>query len=487
MNNPLRRLAAMTIVMFVVLMGGATWVQYVKAPELNNDSRNVRTLYREYDNDRGPIVIGGEPVASSSPVDDSFGYLRSYSAGALYAPATGYYSVIYGRSGIEEAMNTELNGSADSLFYTRIQDLITGRQPQGAAVELTIDPAVQQAAWDALGDQRGAVVAVDPTTGAILAMVSKPSYDPNVLASHDTAAVQDAWASLLADPDDPLVNRAIAGPTYPPGSTFKLVTAAAALESGLTPETPVAAPDELDLPQSSAVLTNYGGSSCSSTGAMTLQDALRISCNTAFGQIGLNLGSDALREQADAFGFDESISVPLAVTPSRFPADGEIDEPQTALAAIGQYDVRATPLEIAMISATIANGGERMTPYLVKSVRSANLTVVDSTEPQVAGRAVSATTAANLTEMMLAVVENGTGTAAQIPGVAVAGKTGTAQTTDDAAPHAWFTGFAPADDPKVAVAVVVENGGDLGNEATGGHVAAPIARAVIEAALGSGS
>lgn len=487
MNTPLRRVATMVVTMFLVLMGGATWVQFVQAPDLNNDARNVRTLYREFDNARGPVVVAGEPIASSTPVEDSFGYQRAYTNGPLYAPVTGFYSVVYRRSGIEQAMNTELNGSADSLFYTRLQDLITGRQPQGASVELTLDPAVQQAAYDALGGQTGAVVALDPRTGAILAMVSTPSWDPNSLASHDTVAVQQAWAALQADPARPMLNRAIGGDTYPPGSTFKLVTAAAALEAGATTQTEVAAPDTLDLPQSSAVLGNFGGSRCSATGTMTLLDALRISCNTAFGQLGLDLGADALREQAEAFGFGSELSVPLTVEPSRFPADGEIDTPQTALAAIGQYDVRVTPLQVAMVSAAIANGGEQMAPYLVQSVRNQDLTVVDTTEPSVLATPISASTASALREMMLAVVESGSGTAAQISGVQVAGKTGTAQTTDDAAPHAWFTGFAPADDPEVVVAVVVENGGDLGSEATGGRVAAPIARAVIQAALGSAS
>lgn len=486
MNTPLRRLATVVIAMFVVLMGGATWVQFFQASDLNNDNRNVRTLYREFNTDRGPIVVGGTAVASSTKVDDSFGYLRQYAVGPMYAPATGYYSVIYGRSGIEKAMNTELNGSAGSLFYTRIQDLITGRQPKGASVELTLDPKAQQAAWDALGDQTGAVVAIDPSTGAILALVSKPSYDPNLLASHDTAAVRQAWESLNADASEPMLNRAL-NQTYPPGSTFKLVTSAAALESGMTPDTPIAAPDTLPLPQSSAVLQNYGGEKCSSTGAMTLADALRISCNTAFGQLGLNLGSDALRTQADAFGFDQDLSVPLAVSTSVFPAKDEIDAPQTALSAIGQYDVRATPLQVAMLTATIANDGVRMAPYLVSSVRNQDLTVVDTAQPHSLGRSISASTAAELTAMMTQVVQSGTGTAAQIPGVTVAGKTGTAQTSSTEAPHAWFTAFAPADKPRVAVAVVVEHGGNLGNEATGGAVAAPIAKAVIQAVLGSGS
>jgi len=482
-NTPLRRLATVVVVMFVALMGATTWVQFVQAPSLNADQRNVRTLYREYGNARGPIVVGEQAIATSTKVDDPFGYQRQYlpETAPIYAPVTGYYSVVYQRSGIEEWMNTELNGSADSLFYARLEDLVTGKQPQGASVQLTIDPAVQQAAWDALGDQRGAVVALDPTTGAILAMVSKPSYDPNVLAGHDFAAVTEAWTALQADPNKPMDNRAIAGNTYPPGSTFKLITAAAALENGYAADTAVTAPRELQLPQSSSVLHNFGGSACSGTGAMTLADALRISCNTAFAQIGLDLGADALREQAQAFGFDTPLNVPMKVTESHFPDDP--DAPQTALSAIGQYEVRVTPLQMAMVSATIANGGVPMQPYLVQTVRSQDLTVVDEAEPTELDRAVSGATAAALRDMMIGVVNDGTGRSAQIPGIQVAGKTGTAQTSEEAAPHAWFTAFAPADAPRVAVAVIVENGGSMGNEATGGAVAAPIARAVIQAAL----
>jgi peptidoglycan glycosyltransferase len=481
MNTPLRRLAAVIVGMFVILMGASSWVQFVQAPSLNADQRNVRTLYREYGNARGPIVVGDQAVATSVPVDDPYTYQRQYTNGPLYAPVTGYYSIVYQRHGIEEWMNTELDGSADSLFYSRLQDLVTGRQPQGASVELTIDPAVQQAAWDALGDQRGAVVALDTETGAILAMVSKPSYDPNLLAVHDFPAATDAWTALQADPGRPMDNRAIAGTTYPPGSTFKLITAAAALESGMTAETPVAAPTALDLPQSSSVLHNFGGAACSGTGALSLADALRISCNTAFAQIGLDLGADALRAQAEAFGFDTPLNVPMKVTESHFPDNP--DAPQTALSAIGQYEVRVTPLQMAMVSAAIANDGVPMRPYLVQSVRSQDLTVVDEADPDELDRAVSRSTAATLRDMMVRVVERGTGRSAQIAGVQVAGKTGTAQTSEDAPPHAWFTAFAPADAPRVAVAVIVENGGSMGDEATGGAVAAPIARAVLEAAL----
>ncbi|KGM13755.1 peptidoglycan D,D-transpeptidase FtsI family protein [Cellulomonas bogoriensis] len=481
MNTPLRRLSMVVVVMFLALMMSATWVQYVRAPDLNNDPRNVRTLYREYDRARGPIVVGGEAIASSEPVDSPFGYLRSYSDGPLYAHATGYFSVVYGRSGIERAMNTELNGTADSLFYSRLQDLVTGRQPEGAAVELTLDPAAQQAAWDALGDQRGAVVAMDTRTGEVLVMVSKPSYDPNILAVHSSREVTERWAELNEADGNPLTNRAIAGNTYPPGSTFKLVTAAAALEDGLGIDEQIDAPDQLPLPQSTAVLRNFGGSSCSPTGTQTLGDALRISCNTAFGQLGLDLGADAVRAQAEAFGFGQELQIPTTVTPSYFPEDP--NDPNTVLSAIGQYEVRVTPLQVAMLSAAIANDGVLMEPQLVRSVRGQDLEVIRETRPQELGRAVSTSTAEALQDMMVEVVQNGTGRAAQISGVQVAGKTGTAQTSAEAAPHAWFTAFAPADDPRVAVAVIVENGGAMGNEATGGAVAAPIARSVIQAVL----
>lgn len=481
MNTPVRRLATVVIVMFLVLIGAATSVQYFQAPTLNADQRNARTLYNEYGNARGPIVVAGESVALSEPVDDVFGFQRSYPRPKMFAPVTGYYSVVFGRTGLEREANDQLTGRSDSLFWTRLQDLLTGRKPQGSAVETTILPAAQEAAYRALGDQKGAAVAIDPATGAILALVSTPSFDPNVLAGHNTAVVNEAYQALNNDPDRPLVNRAIAGDTYPPGSTFKLVTAAAALEAGLAPSDEVFAPRELDLPLTSATISNFGGAACDAGDRTSLANALRISCNTAFGQLGLDLGADALRAQAEAFGFGEPLRVPLRVTPSSFPADP--DAPQTALTAIGQYEVSATPMQLAMISAAIANDGVQMQPFLVERVRTADLDVVEEASPTELRRSVSSATARALTEMMVDVVQSGTGQAAQIGGVRVAGKTGTAQHVPDEAPHAWFTGFAPADDPQVAVAVVVERGGDLGSEATGGRVAAPIARALMQAVI----
>jgi len=482
-NTPLRRLATVVLAMFVVLMAGTTWVQYVQADRLNNDPRNVRTLYREFGNARGPIVVAGEAVASSAPVDDAFGYQRSYTGGDLWSTMTGFYSVVNGRSELELAANGELTGRGDQLFFTRIRDMLTGRRPEGAAVETTLLPAAQQAARDGLGDQEGAVVALEPSTGKILALVSTPGFDPNLLATHDTVAAGAAYQQLDQAPGNPLRSNATRE-TYPPGSTFKLVTAAAALESGAyTPATTLPAPVTLDLPQTTATIGNFGGGGCGSD-PITLADALRVSCNTTFAQLGMDLGDDALRTQAERFGFnDPDLTIPMLVDESVFPAD--LDAPTTAQSAIGQRDVRATPLQMAMVSAAIANGGQLMKPYVVQTVRSADLHTIDETEPELMSTAVSPGTAAALRDMMVGVVASGSGTAAQIPGVQVAGKTGTAQTGDDQAPHAWFTAFAPAEAPRVAVAVIVEHGGSAGNEATGGRVAAPIAKAVIQAVLGS--
>lgn len=484
MNPPLRRLSIVVMVMFLLLMGNATWVQYgPQAASLNDDPRNTRTIYREYGLDRGPIVVAGDPVAYSEPVDDPFGFQRIYTDGPLYAPATGHFSVVYRATGIEFARNDLLNGSDSSLLLSRIQQLFTGGSMQGGSVELTIDPAVQQAAWDALGDQRGAVVALDPRTGAILAMVSKPSFDPNALAGHTTATVVENWNELVADPANPLYNRAIGGDLYAPGSTFKLIDMAMILESGeFTPDSEVPAPTTFTPPGTSVGIQNPGGAVCGNGTTATLTEALRVSCNTPFANLAVELGEDALRTQAEAFGFDNDLSIPMRVTPSTL---GPIDDaPALAQTALGQRDVRVTPLQMAMVSAAIANDGSMMTPYLVAAERGPNLNVTHTAGPSELNRPISVSTASQMTEMMVNVVANGTGRPAQISGVEVAGKTGTAQSGQEGvAPTAWFTAFAPADNPQVAIAVVVEEGGDLGNEATGAQVAAPIAAAVMRAVL----
>ena len=326
-------------------------------------------------------------------------------------------------------------------------------------------------------------MALDPKTGAILAMVSHPQYDPNLLAAHDQNSVVKAMKALQADPTSPLTNRAIGGNLYPPGSVFKIVTASAALETGLVNEqTQIPAPGVMDLPQTNVGLPNYDRQPCGPNNQTTLQHALEISCNTAMGYLGIQLGDDALRAQAEKFGYNQVFRIPTRVEASRFPAD--MNAPQTAQAAIGQYDVRVTPLQVAMTSAAIANHGVVMKPYLIDQVVASDLETIDTTAPQQLGVAVSNDTATTLTRMLTSVVDTGTGTPAKIAGVEVAGKTGTAEQGNGKPPHAWFTAFAPANDPKVAVAVVVEDGGNAGNEAAGGRLAGPIAKAVMEAVLG---
>lgn len=484
MNTPIRRLAILVSFLFAALLIGSTWIQFVQAEALQERPENRRTLLSDYSRDRGPILIDNEPVAESRPVDDELGYLRTYPQGRLYSHITGYYSFIYGAGpGIERSSNATLAGTDDALFYRQILDLFTGQERRGAAVELTIDPDVQRAAADALGDRRGAVVALDPSTGDILAMVSNPTYDPNDLSSHNLSNVESSYAGLTAeDSGNPLVNRAIAGDLYPPGSVFKLITTAAALESGrFSPDSEVPGPAEYRLPDTQNDLPNFGGGNCGPNDETTLADSVRTSCNTSFAWLGNQLGADAIAAQAEAFGFGQQVTVPMTVTPSTYPSD--MNDAQVALSAIGQYDVRVTPMQVAMMSAAIANDGVVMTPTLIRSVRDSDLEVIDESSPQELSTAVQPQVAQTLTDMMIEVVQNGSGSRAAIGGVQVAGKTGTAEFSDSGAAHAWFTGFAPADDPQIAVSVIVESAGDSFTGETGGVVAAPIARQVLQAGI----
>src|SRR5690606_12341422 len=303
-------------------------------------------------------------------------------------------------------------GTADALFWTRLGELFAGTEQEGATVELTLSAAVQQVAYDALGDHTGAVVALDPRTGAILAMVSKPTYDPAALAVHSTSEANRIYQSLLADETEPLINRAIGGDTYAPGSSFKLIVAAAALKAGYSPDTLLEAPQELDLPLTTATIKNYGGARCGPTDQITLLDALRVSCNTAFAQLAMDLGWPAIAEAAADFGWGSSLSIPLGVTPSRLPQDP--NEPQIAQSGIGRFDVRTTPLQMAMVAGAIGNGGVLMEPYLVSTVRDHDLRVVERTNPSKMSEPLTRDEAAALTVMMQAVVSNGSGTAAAI-------------------------------------------------------------------------
>jgi peptidoglycan glycosyltransferase len=478
-NAPLRKVAISVLVLFTLLIVNVNIIQVVRADSLRKNERNTRQLIEEYSRPRGAIVVAGNEIASSVPTDDTLKYQRTYANGPLYAPVTGYYSVLFGQRALEKAENDVLAGTDPRLALRRLGDIFTGRDPSGGNIELTLDPATQQAAMDGLNGATGAVVALDPTTGKILALASTPSYDPNQLSSHDPAAMRAYQESITPaegskDPD-PTTNQATSE-RYPPGSIFKVVVSAAALASGkYTPETTVPAPDQLALPGSSRPLINYNGESCNGGADQTLIDALTTSCNTAFGQLGMDLGEDTVRDMAEAFGINgEGFDTPLPVVPSTI--GDVVDDAALAQTSIGQKDVAVTPMQAAMIAAAVANDGKLMKPYLVDSIQAPDLTVVDQTDPDEMSQPISSDVAGQLTQMMTSVVDHGTGKKARIDGVEVAGKTGTAQ---NAGPdHNWFIGFAPAADPKIAVAVFIRNGGG-----TGGDTSAPIAKAVIEAYL----
>jgi len=464
--------------MFGLLLANGTYMMIFRQSALAAEPQNRRVRDAEFAQDRGSILAAGKTeIATTRPSKDRFKYQRVYPQGMLYAPVTGYYSYDRGRTGLERSYNAELAGTDDALFIRRLVDLATNRSPQGASVQTSILPDAQRAAARGLGSQKGAVVALDPKTGAVLALVTSPTFDPNEIASHDIEAAGDAYDRLANDPTKPLSNRA-AREIYPPGSTFKLVTSAAALADGETADSLVDSPVRLKLPGTNTYLTN--SAPCGGT-KITLTEALKVSCNTAFANLGLDLGQDKLRAQADKFGFDQRHLDELGGVASKFP--DELNDAQLALSAIGQYDVAATPLQMAMVSAAIANDGVLMDPYLVSMVQSPDLKPISTTKPKVLSEAMLPDNAKQLQQMMVTVVEEGTGVNAQIPGVTVAGKTGTAQSDPKRKPFAWFTSFAPVEDPQVAVAVIVEDASIPREDIAGGRVAAPIARAVMKAVL----
>lgn len=478
MNRPIRRVAFVALMMFALLLANGTYTMLFRTTSLAANPQNRRVRDAEFAQDRGAILAAGKTeIAVTGPSKDRFRYQRSYPAGDLYAPVTGFYSYDHASSGLESAYNSQLAGTADALFVRRLIDLATNRAPQGASVQTTIVPAMQEAAAKALGNQKGAVVALDPKTGAVLAMVTSPTYDPNDIASHDIDAAGKAYDKLAADSDRPLANRA-AREIYPPGSTFKLVTAAAALADGKKPDSKVASPSRLKLPGTSTYLPN--STNCGGT-TVTIVQALKVSCNTAFANLGLEVGQEKLRAQAQAFGFDQRHLADLSGAASQFPDD--LNPSQLALSSIGQYDVAASPLQMAMITAGIANDGVVMDPYLVSTVQAPDLKPLSTHKPTVLSRAMTTENAKELQQMMVQVVESGTGVNGRIDGVEVGGKTGTAQSDPKRKPFAWFTSFAPAADPQVAVAVVVEDADIPRADIGGGRVAAPIARAVMEARL----
>ena len=493
MNASLRRISVTVMALIVLLLLNATYTQVFTADGLRADPRNQRILLDEYSRQRGQITASGQLLAYSVATDSRFRFLRVYPNPAVYAPITGFYSLRYSSTGLERAEDPVLNGSDERLFGRRLADFFTGRDPRGGNVDTTIRPRVQQAGWDAMQQGcggppcKGAVVALEPSSGKILAMVSSPSYDPNLLASHNPEEQAQAWQRLRDDPDSPLTNRAISE-TYPPGSTFKVITTAAALQAGATTDEQLTAEPTIPLPNSTAMLENYGGTPCGNGGTtVPLSQAFALSCNTAFVQLGLATGADALRSMAHSFGLDTTPSViPLQVAESTV---GIIpDAAALGMSAIGQKDVALTPLENAEVAATIANAGVTMQPYLIDNLKGPDLSNISTTAPYQQHRAVSPQVAAKLTELMVG-AEKVAQQKGAIPGVQIASKTGTAEHGTDprhTPPHAWYIAFAPAQTPRIAVAVLVENGGDR-LSATGGALAAPIGRAVIEAALQGGA
>ncbi|MEU4841563.1 peptidoglycan D,D-transpeptidase FtsI family protein [Nocardia testacea] len=485
MNTPLRRVAMAVMVMIVALLLNATYVQVIKADDYRADPRNSRVLLDEYSRQRGQISAGGTVLASSVSTDDRYKYLRVYPTDPqAFAPVTGFYSMQYGSTGLERAEDPVLNGSDAQLFGSRLVDLVSGRDPRGGNVVTTIDPVMQQVAYDELTSKgyTGSVVAIEPSTGKILTMVSTPSYDPNLLTGHDGAQGTQAWEDLSADENQPMLNRAISQ-TYPPGSTFKVVVTAAALSNGkANPQSQFTAAPNITLPGTSTTLENYNGSTCGSGATATLYEAFRRSCNTAFVELGVDVGAAALEDEAAAFGIGPHRGIPMPVAESTV---GSIpDNAALAQSSIGQRDVALTPLDNAVIAATVANGGVRMEPYLVDQLQNPDLSELSTTEPVSVGQAVSAEVASTLTDLMVASEENTAGSGGT--SYRIASKTGTAEHGADprnTPPHAWYIAFAPAENPKIAIAVIVEDGGDRALAATGGSVAAPVARAVLDAGL----
>ncbi|MDU7361844.1 MAG: penicillin-binding protein 2 [Propionibacteriaceae bacterium] len=474
MNGPLRKVSIFVACMMAALLINLTVLITVRQPGLLDHQLNRRVRDAEFSRDRGAILVGNDPIAISEDTGNAIvPFKRSYNDGRLWAPVTGWFTRIHGASGLELSYARDLAGTASRQTFNRIVDVVTGKEPAGANISTTLNPDAQRAAMEGLGDARGAVVALNYETGEVLALASTPSYDPNELSGLDTSKASKRWNQLLNAPEEPLKNRAVRE-VYPPGSTFKLVTAAAALENGISPDTEIPSPSSLRLPGSNHSVgnsTNCGGETT------TLENALATSCNTAFGQVGLDLGADKLKDVAERFGFNKDSQIDIQAARSRYPQDA--DKAQTALSAIGQFDVASSPLQMAQVVAAIANNGKMMKPYIVKDVMTRDLQVLSSTKPTVQSTPISEATAKQLQQMMQTVVQEGTGRSARIDGVTLGGKTGTAQTSKERNPYAWFVGYA--DDPKVAVAVFIEDAGVARDDISGGRLAAPIFRSVVQA------
>lgn len=485
MDKTIKRAGICALLLVFALLVRATWLQYFDASALADSKHNERQLIEQYAQPMGNIIVGGRAVTGSTRArSGSLAYQRTYQDGPLYAPVTGYTSQVYGATQIEGIYQKVLDGTDPGLktFLGSVEHA----PPRPGDVITTIDPAVQKAGYDALGGKEGAAVAIDPVTGRILGMVSTPSYDPSRITGSDDAA---AWTELSQDKSQPMLNRAIREP-LPPGSTFKLVVAAAALEDGLYPnvDTRTNSPNPYTLPGTRTVLTNE--SAALPCGNATIRVALQYSCNTVFAHIAEQLGQNKVRAMAEAFGFDDKqLDVPVRADASVYPAN--MNAPQTALSGIGQYDDTATPLQMAMVSAAIADGGRLVSPSMVSAVTDGDGNTLHAFDRKAkTTQVISPAVAAQLQSAMVTVVQQGTGTNAQLPGVTVGGKTGTAQhgENNSAVPYAWFTAYGKdaSTGRQVAVAVVVEQSDTARAEVSGTLLAAPVAKAMMRAALKAG-
>ncbi|WP_175408198.1 penicillin-binding protein 2 [Streptomyces sp. TRM64462] len=481
MNKTIRRAAVFSLLLVLALLLRATWVQAYEAKALADNKKNRRNVIAQYAQPLGDIVVAGSPVTGSVRTKSGdLAYKRTYTDGALYAPVTGYSSQLLGASQLEGIYSKVLGGTDPRLKNP--VDALTGKQTEPGDVLTTIDPAVQKAGFEALGDKKGAAVAIDPGTGRILGMVSTPSYDPSAIAGSTDG---DTWKKLAQDEDKPLVNRAIRQPVAP-GSTFKLVVAAAALEDGLygSVDEPTASPNPYTLPGTRTVLRNENPSApCENA---SIRTALRYSCNNVFAKMAVDLGQDKVRATAEKFGFnDKEQDVPVRAYPSVYPTG--MDRAQTGLSGIGQFDVTATPLQIAMVSAAIANDGELAAPHMVTKVVDADGNALEEFADGETRRIMSSSTAEQLRSAMVTVVEDGTGSNARIDGAEVGGKTGTAQrgVNNSEKPYAWFTSYAKdaSTGKEVAVAVFVEDSDAARAEVSGNGLAAPVAKKMMAAAL----
>lgn len=481
MNRAVRRAGYVVVALLLVLVGQLTYLQVFDAKKLQDDPRNTRGYLRSFNRPRGEIVSGdGQILARSVKVGDQYGWQRTYPYEDLFAQTVGYQSVVVGSVGVEKSYDGWLTGKD---LPAGVKDLpsILSKQPRVGTVVLNLDTRAQTAARDALAGQRGSVTVMDPRTGAVIAMYSNPTFDPQPLAGHDTRAVQTYYDGLTQDLGNPALPRAYRE-IYPPGSTFKVVTTTGALDTGVaTPESTYPATTSYTPPQSNRPINNFGGKPCGGT----LKDAFRQSCNAVFAQLGVEMG-ERFVPVIDGFGLNEAPGLDL--TPGAVasiglqPGSFALNKPSFALAGIGQGEIATTPLQMAIVASTIANGGVAMEPHVAARIDDRSGKTVRTIRPVRWKRATSAETARTITDFMVAVVQNGTGTAARIPGVTVAGKTGTAQ-APGGPPHAWFIAFAPADAPRYAISVIIERGGSAGDEATGGRVAAPVAAKVLRTLL----